>query len=83
MIKKFLIAVFLIPCIGFADFITHELKQSELSINAYLSLGYEVITISADKESNYLHLVNYKESSYVYCIIEIDRGNVLHSCFTE
>ena len=83
MIRKFLIAVFLIPCIGFADFITHELKQSELSINAYLSLGYEVITISADKESNYLHLVNYKESSYVYCIIEIDRGNVLHSCFTE
>jgi hypothetical protein len=83
MVRKFLIAFFLLPCIGFADFITHELKQSELSVNSFLNLGYEIITISADKDSNYLHLVNYEESAYVYCIIEIDRGRVLHSCFTE
>ena len=80
---RFLILIFLIPSICIADFITHELNPSELSINTYLNLGYEVIASGTDKDSNYLHLVNYRESSYVYCIIEMDRGRVLHSCFSE
>ncbi len=81
--KKIIILFLLVPCISIADFIVHELKPSKLSINSYLSLGFEVITNSADKDSNYLHLVNPKDSKYVYCIIEMDRGKVLHSCFTE
>ena len=81
--KKIIILFLLIPIISLADFIVHELKPSKLSINTYLSLGFEVIANSADKKSNYLHLVNYKEFKYVYCIIDMDRGKVLHNCFTE